>query len=69
MRLIGETIPDALPQQVIIDNAPPRPATSGRSSPRAAPDGYTLIMSMVAPMAFSAPLFANAPCDGSRAAE
>ena len=63
-RVIGQKMTEALGQQVIVDN---RTGASGHIAmeitARAAPDGYTLIMSTVAPMAFSPALFASLPFD------
>lgn len=63
-RVIGQKMTEALGQQVIVDN---RTGASGHIAmeiaARAAPDGYTLIMSTVAPMAFSPALFPSLPFD------
>lgn len=63
-RVIGQKMTEALGQQVIVDN---RAGASGHIAmeitARAAPNGYTLIMSTVAPMAFSPALFSSLPFD------
>jgi tripartite-type tricarboxylate transporter receptor subunit TctC len=63
-RVIGQKMTEALQQTIIVDN---RTGASGHIAmeiaARAAPDGYTLIMSTVAPMAFSPALFSNLPFD------
>lgn len=63
-RVIGQKMSEALGQQVIVDN---RTGASGHIAmeiaARAAPDGYTLIMTTVAPMTFSPALFASLPFD------
>jgi tripartite-type tricarboxylate transporter receptor subunit TctC len=63
-RVIGQKMTEALGQPVVVDN---RTGASGHIAmeitARAAPDGYTLIMSTVAPVAFSPALFSNLPFD------
>jgi tripartite-type tricarboxylate transporter receptor subunit TctC len=63
-RVVGQKMSEAMGQQVIVDN---RTGASGHIAmeiaARAAPDGYTLIMSTVAPIAFSPALFASLPFD------
>jgi len=63
-RVVGQKMSEALGQQVIVDN---RSGASGHIAmeiaARAAADGYTLIMSTVAPMAFSPALFSSLPFD------
>ncbi|MGZ5095456.1 MAG: Bug family tripartite tricarboxylate transporter substrate binding protein [Vulcanimicrobiaceae bacterium] len=63
-RVIGQKMTESLGQQTIVDN---RTGASGHIAmeiaARAAPDGYTLIMSTVAPMAFSPALFTSLPFD------
>ncbi|MBI3053541.1 MAG: tripartite tricarboxylate transporter substrate binding protein [Betaproteobacteria bacterium] len=61
-RVVGQKMTEALGQQIVIDN---RVGASGHIAmeitARAAPNGYTLIMSTVAPMAFSPALFSSLP--------
>ncbi|HEX2829775.1 MAG TPA: tripartite tricarboxylate transporter substrate binding protein [Burkholderiales bacterium] len=63
-RVIGQKMTEQLHQTIIVDN---RTGASGHIAmeiaARAAPDGYTLIMSTVAPMAFSPALFKSLPFD------
>ena len=63
-RVIGQKMTEQLHQTIIVDN---RTGASGHIAmeitARAAPDGYTLIMSTVAPMAFSPALFTNLTFD------
>jgi len=63
-RVIGQKMTEALGQPVVVDN---RAGASGHIAmeitARSAPDGHTLIMSTVAPVAFSPALFRDLPFD------
>jgi tripartite-type tricarboxylate transporter receptor subunit TctC len=63
-RVVGQKITEALGQQVIVDN---RAGASGNIAmeiaARAAPDGYTLILSTVGPMAMNPATFLSLPFD------
>ena len=46
-RLIGLKMSEDLGQQIVVDNRPGRtPSSARRPSPRASPDGYTLLMAI-----------------------
>jgi tripartite-type tricarboxylate transporter receptor subunit TctC len=63
-RVVGQKITEALSQQVIVDN---RSGASGNIAmeiaARAAPDGYTLVLSTVGPMAMNPATFSSLPFD------
>jgi tripartite-type tricarboxylate transporter receptor subunit TctC len=63
-RVIGQKMTEALGEPIIIDN---RGGAAGHIAmeiaARSAPDGYTLVMSTVGPMAFSPSLYASLPFD------
>ena len=63
-RLIADPLQEKLGQPVIVDNKPGGGATIGASETvRAAPDGYTLMLSNSAPISISPFMFAKLPYD------
>ena len=63
-RVIGQKLSEALCQQIVVDN---RPGASGsiamEMAARAAPDGYTLVMSTLSQMALNPALIPSLPFD------
>ncbi len=63
-RVIGQKLSEALGQQIVVDN---RPGASGsiamEMAARAAPDGYTLVMSTLSQMALNPVLIPSLPFD------
>lgn len=63
-RVVGQKMTEMLGQQIIVDN---RSGASGNIAmeiaARAAPDGYTLILSTVGPMAMNPAMFSSLPFD------
>ncbi|MGQ0751952.1 MAG: Bug family tripartite tricarboxylate transporter substrate binding protein [Betaproteobacteria bacterium] len=63
-RVVGQKMTEALGQQIIVDN---RAGASGNIAmdiaARAAPDGYTLILTTVGPMAMNPAMFSSLPFD------
>jgi len=63
-RLIGERLAPALGQAVVIDNKPGASGGIGMAAlARAAPDGYTIGLSAIGPMALNPALYAKLPYD------
>jgi len=63
-RMIGERLAAALGQQVVIDNRPGASGGIGMSAiTRAAPDGYTIGMGAIGPMALNPALYSRLPYD------
>ena len=66
-RVIAGKLSESLGQQFIVDN---RPGASGNIATeivaRAAPDGYTLLMGTIAPLAINPSLYGNLPFDPVR---
>src|SRR5215213_3908448 len=59
-RVIGEYLGQRLGQNIVVENRPGKGATIGTSQvAKAAPDGYTLVMSNVAALAVSPSLYGD----------
>ena len=63
-RIVGRKLTDAWGQQVIIDNRPGAGGNLGSNVvAKAPPDGYTLLIGSVGPLAINATLYPNMPYD------
>ena len=63
-RIVGKKLTDAWGQQVIIDNRPGAGGNLGSNVvAKSAPDGYTLLIGSVGPLAINATLYPNMPYD------
>jgi tripartite-type tricarboxylate transporter receptor subunit TctC len=63
-RLVGKKMTDAWGQPVVIDNRPGAGGNLGSNIvAKAAPDGYTLLIGSVGPLAVNATLYPNMPYD------
>ena len=63
-RVIGEYLGQRLGQNIVVENRPGKGASIGASQvAKAAPDGYTLLISNVAAMAISPPLYGDLDYD------
>lgn len=63
-RIVGKKLTDAWGQQVIIDNRPGAGGNLGSNVvAKSPPDGYTLLIGSVGPLAINATLYPNMPYD------
>src|SRR5689334_6840189 len=59
-RIFGQKLTETLGQQIVVENRPGAGTTIGTTfAARAAPDGYTLLLSSIATHAFSPHLYAK----------
>ena len=66
-RMIGERITANMGQPVLIDNKPGQGGSIGAAAAaKAAPDGYTMLISATAPLATNPNLYKNLPYDPSK---
>jgi tripartite-type tricarboxylate transporter receptor subunit TctC len=66
-RLVARPLSDSLKIQVVVDNRPGAAGTLGTDiAAKANPDGYTMILGSVGPVAFSPSLYRNLPYDPVR---
>ena len=66
-RVIAEYLGQRLGQNIVVENRPGKGATIGTSQvAKAAPDGYTLVMSNVAALAIAPPLYGDVDYDPLR---
>jgi tripartite-type tricarboxylate transporter receptor subunit TctC len=66
-RSVGEALRERLGQPVVVDNRPSAGGTTGTDAvAKAAPDGYTWLLSFNGPLAFAPTLYASLPYDPLR---
>src|SRR6267143_5915902 len=63
-RALGQKLAEGLGQPVVIDNRPGAGGSIGsEAAAKAAPDGYTLVMGQLGPLAVSPAIYKNLPYD------
>src|SRR4051812_13387507 len=66
-RLVADELPRAWGQPVVVENKPGAGGNIGAAAvAKARPDGYTLLMGSVGPLAINPTLYANMPYDNLR---